>query len=474
MRLSLIPLSALALSACVAGPEPEIATPAPMLPQEFRYSAGTDERASLAALLPNEDEGFLLLSTAALESGPSLAEAIARVEAARAGASRAGAERLPNIGADASVEFRRSNPSQFGSNIPSAIPFDREQTGYAANLTARWDADIFGALKASERAAIARLDAASANAEAVRIALISEIAASVIDWRTIEMRHKALEQDLAAAERLVDITDERVEAGLLAGFRHLRIVATASQSRTRLASIESERARLLGRMVMLTGLHAQKVEAMLGEQPDLNERPAAPSALPSQLLNNRPDVRRAAAELAASDADLAAAARKRFPKLNLSATLGLLAFNLDDLFNDESNIYNLGVGLAAPLLDFGRIQAEIDGAAANKKAAFAAYRGAVFTALADAETAYGLIAAADSEAQSALRENAELEHVADLAETRFRAGLEDSLALLEARRAADTSGERAAASIGRARRARVLLWQALGGDAYPTSLSTSQ
>jgi len=227
-------------------------------------------------------------------------------------------------------------------------------------------------------------------------------------------------------------------------------------------------------MVMLTGLHAQEVEAMLGGQPGLNERLAAPSALPSQLLNNRPDVRKAAAELAASDAELAAAARKRFPKLSLSATLGLLAFNLDDLFNDESNIYNLGAGLAAPLLDFGRIQAEIDGAAANKKAAFAAYRGAVFTALADAETAYGLIAAADSEAQSALRENAELEHVADLAETRFRAGLEDSLALLEARRAADTSGERAAASVGRARRARVLLWQALGGDAYPTKLSTSQ
>ena len=123
--------------------------------------------------------GFRSLAAAAIEGGPSLAEAIARVEAARAGAARVGAERLPNIGLDASVDRRRSNPSQFGSNVPAAIQFDREQTGYSANLTARWDADVFGALKANERAALARLDAATASAEAVRIALVSEIAASV-------------------------------------------------------------------------------------------------------------------------------------------------------------------------------------------------------------------------------------------------------------------------------------------------------
>lgn len=474
MRLTLVSLGALALSACVAGPPPEIATPTPELPTEFRYAARDNEQASIAALLPNEDKGFRALSAAALESAPSLAEAIARVEAARAGASRAGSERLPNIAVDASVDRRRSNPSQFGSNVPSAIQFDREQTGYSTNLTARWDADIFGSLKANERAAIARLDAATATAEAVRIALVSEIAASVIDWRTLDRRRESLEQDLAEANRLVAITSERVSAGLLAGFNNLRIKATASQSETRLAALRSERARLLGRLVLLTGLDAQQVETALaqgGGEPQLSP---APPSLPSDLLANRPDVLAAAAELAASDADLAAAARKRFPRISLSATLGLLAFNLDNLFDDESSIYNLGAGIAAPLIDFGRIQSEIDGAAANKQAAFAAYRGAVFTALADSETAYGLVDAADGEAMAAIRESEELARVADLAETRFEAGLEDSLALLEARRAADSSGERAAASLGRARRARVLLWQALGGDAYPTNRSTSQ
>jgi outer membrane protein TolC len=124
---------------------------------------------------------------------------------------------------------------------------------------------------------------------------------------------------------------------------------------------------------------------------------------------------------------------------------------------------NLTAGIAGPLLDFGRIEAEIDTAAAGKRAAFAAYRGAVFQALGDAETAFGLTEASTAEAEQALRERDKLKRAAALAEVRYRAGLADFLTVLEARRAADASGERAAAAVGRARRARILLWQALGG-----------
>lgn len=87
----------------------------------------------------------------------------------------------------------------------------------------------------------------------------------------------------------------------------------------------------------------------------------------------------------------------------------------------------------------------------------------------DAEAAYGLVAAADREAAAAADEALSLGRAAALAETRQRAGLTDFLTVLEARRAADASGERAAAALGRARRARVLLWQALGGGPVPAS-----
>jgi multidrug efflux system outer membrane protein len=462
-RLAGAALLPLMLAACVMHPAPEIATTTPELPESYFYRPENGASAGLAALLPSDDPAYAALAKAAIANSPSLAEAAARVESARAGAQRAGAERLPNIAADASVKRNRINTAQFGAaGQQGFIP--AEQTSYGANITASWDADIFGRLKAQERAALARIDAASAQAQGVRIALLAEIAGSVIDWRTLAARTAALESDTKAALRLAELAGSREAAGIAPGFDRVRAEAQASASRSRLAALESERARIVGRLVTLTGQSAADVAAALAAPGPVSTPTAPPAALPSELLANRPDVAAAAANLAASDADLAAAARARFPRLTLSGVIGLLAFDPADLFND-SIVGSLAAGIAGPLLDFGRIAAQIDGAAADKRAAFAAYRGAVFQALGDAEAAYGLVAAADEEARLAVKERDELQRAASLADTRFRAGLASFLEVLDARRAADASGERAAAALGRANRARVLLWQALGGEA---------
>lgn len=474
LRTAIVAAAPIALAACVAGPPPDIATPAPELPEAYLYTPDTSAQAGLATLLPAEDPAFAALSARALAEGPTLAEALARVDAARAAAHGAGAARLPSIGANASVERRRSNPAQFGGNVPSAIDFDTDQTGYSANLTASWEIDLFGRLKASERAALARLDGADASAQAVRIALLAEIAGAVIDWRSNAAREAALAQDLAAAERLAQLAAKREEAGLAPGFDRVRAEAAASQSRSRLAALQGERAQIVGRLVALTGQDARSVGEVLAQSAEASALPVPPTALPSDLLAQRPDVRAAAADLAAADADLAAAARARFPRLTLSAALGLLAFDFGKLFDSGSDVYSVSGGIAAPLLDFGRIEAQIDGAAAGKRAAFAAYRGAVFNALGEAESAYGVVAGADAQSEAAARESADLERAASLAETRYRAGLADFLTVLEARRAADASGERAAAALGQARSARVRLWLALGGDAQAMTRSTTQ
>jgi len=453
----------LALAACMASPAPEIATPTPGLPDAFFFAPDAEAQTALNALMPETDPAYRALSGAALASAPSLAEALARIEAARAGARAAGAERLPNITADASVRQNRINTTQFGqAGRQGFVP--QEQTSYGANITASWDADIFGRLKAQERAALARIDAASAQAQGVRLALLAEIAASVTDWRVIEARAAAIDADVAAARQLASLAKVREDAGIAPGFDRVRAEATASSSQVRLAALESERARLIGRLVTLTGQDAASVRAALVSAAPALTPAAPPASLPSELLANRPDVAAAAANLAASDADLAAAARARFPRITLSGVIGLLAFSPDDFFDEDSLVGTLTAGIAGPLLDFGRVRAGIDAAAADKRAAFAAYQGAVFQALGDAEAGYGLVAAADAEARASLEERDLLNRAAGLAETRYRAGLASFLEVLEARRAADASGERAAAALGRASRARIGLWQALGGE----------
>jgi len=467
--MALLPLT---LAACAMQPAPEIATPTPELPQAFFFKPEGGTGAQLAALMPAGDPAYRSLSEAALANGPSLAEAVARIDAARAGARRAGAERLPNISADADVTRNRINPAQFGqAGQQGFIP--REQTAYGANIVASWDPDIFGRLKAEERAALARIDAASAQAQGVRLSLLSEIAASVTDWRVLDARAEAIKADSAAAQALAGLAKVRENAGIAPGFDRVRAEATASSSLVRLAALESERARLIGRLVTLTGQNAATVRAALATPVSALALSNAPAALPSDLLANRPDVAAAAANLAASDADLAAAARARFPRITLSGVIGLLSFSPEDFFND-SIVGTLTAGIAGPLLDFGRVGAGIDAAAADKRAAFAAYRGAVFQALGDAEAAYGVVAAADAEAQLSVNERDQLTRAASLAETRYRAGLASFLEVLEARRAADASGERAAVAMGRAARARIVLWQALGGEGAASAAPTDQ
>lgn len=465
MRARAIPfaLLPLTLAACMANPAPEIATPTPELPRAFFYAPDAAAQTGLDALMPEGDPAYRALSTAALAQAPSLAEAAARIDAARAGARRAGANRLPNITADGSVRQNRINTAQFGqAGQQGFIP--EEQTSYGANITASWDPDIFGQLRAQERAAIARIDAASAQAQGVRLALLSEIAASVTDWRVLEARSAAINDDARAAQQLAGLAKVREDAGIAPGFDRVRAEATASSSQVRLAALESERARLIGRLVTLTGQDGATVRAALANAAPALAPGAAPAALPSDLLANRPDVVAAAGNLAASDADLAAAARARFPRITLSAVIGLLAFDPEDFFDTDSLVGTLTGAIAGPLLDFGRVGAGIDAAAADKRAAFAAYRGAVFQALGDAEAAYGVVAAADTEAQLAVTQRDQLNRAAAIAETRYRAGLASFLEVLEARRAADSSGEAAAAALGRAARARIVLWQALGGE----------
>ncbi len=463
-RALLAAASALTLAACAAGPAPEIATPVPVLPESYLYAPDAQTGAALGALLPVADPAFDTLAAQALASSPTLAEAAARVEQARAGAQRAGAERLPSVGANASVTGQRTNPDQFGSNLPAGLSIDTERVAYAANITARWDPDLFGRLRAQERAALARIDQADASARAVRLALLAEIAASVIDWRTLEARDAAIRDDLSSATELARLAGVRERAGIAPGFDRVRAESAAAASQSRLAALDSERARLTGRLVTLTAQGGEQVRASLAQRPQDVAMAASVVTLPSSLLSNRPDVLAAASALAAQDAELAATARQRFPVFNLSGAIGLLAFGIGNLFDADSLVGSLAASVAAPLLDFGRIEAEIAASAAQKKAAFEAYRGTVYTALGDAEAGYGLVAGADAEARAADHEAASLQRAARLANTRYEAGLADFLTVLEARRAADASGERAAAALGRARRARVILWQALGGE----------
>jgi NodT family efflux transporter outer membrane factor (OMF) lipoprotein len=420
-------------------------------------------RGSFDDLLPVDDRAYAQLRERALAEAPTLGAALARIEAARANVRGAGAARLPNVTGSAGIVRSEGNAAQAGGNVPPGADFG--QTRMEAGINASWEVDLFGRLRASQRAAAARLDAASAEADGVRLALLSDIAEAVIDARTLAARAAVTRADLASAEELVAITGIRVRAGISPGFDLVRAQSLEADARARLAPLAAERAAIIGRLVTLTGLPTADVMAAL-EQPSglaLNARPVLEA--PSQVLRARPDVRSAEARLAAADAELAAAAAERYPRLTLSGALGIVALGLGGVFDEDALVGSLGGSVAGPLLDFGRIAARIDGAEAGAAEAFANYRGAVFRALGESEAALGAIRAGDERVRL-LAEQANFDSDGvGLARERYRRGLDTFLTVIDAERSANASRSALVAARGEAQRARIALYRALGGGA---------
>lgn len=462
MRL-LLAASALTLSACATTVERAQPPASVVLPDAFAMlDSEAVARDNIAALLPERDAAFASLAERALADAPSLAAALARIDAARAGLRGAGAARLPNITGSAGVTQSEGNAAQAGGAAPVGADFSR--TRLEAGVNASWEIDLFGRLRASERAAAARLDAASADADAVRLVLLADIADAVIDARTVTARAAVIRADLASAQELVAITQVRVRAGISPGFDLVRAQSLAADAQARLAPLAAERASIIGRLVTLTARPTAEVMSVL-EQPEgalLDARPV-PEA-PSLVLRARPDVRAAEARLAAADAEIAAAAAERFPRLSLNGALGLVALGVGGLFDEDALVGSLGGAMAGPLLDFGRVAARIDGAQASAAEAFAQYRGTLFRALGESESAFGAIRAGDERVRLLTMQAMLDGDGIGLARERYRHGLDTFLTVIDAERTANASRTSLAIARGQAQRARIALYRALGGD----------
>ncbi|MAF60306.1 MULTISPECIES: efflux transporter outer membrane subunit [Pseudomonadota] len=462
-RWSLAAVSMLCVSGCsTIGMAPE-GNREIVAPAEFHFApAGTlAVSRELSALLPVEDPAFQSLLVRA-EQAPNLELALARIDAARAVTARAKAERKPDIGLGASARGVKTNPNRFGT-FPAGISLDATQLELGGQISARWDPDIFGGLRNAELAAQHRLDAAGFEAQAVRIAIKAEVAAAVVDWQNMRDQQAVFASSIASAEDRAQLIASRVRAGISPGFDSLRAEALVESLKAQLSALEGEQAAIVARMVALTGAPAELVLEDLNKSPGTWRSRTSVSAVPSTVLAARPDIQAAAARLAATDADLAAVAAQRFPRFTLSSALGLLSLSFGGLFSNDAIVGLLGGEVAGPLLDFGRVEAEIDESRAQGRIAFAELRRDTFAALGETEEAFGRLSSADAEARM-LRQQAERDaDVASLAATRYRSGLENFIVVLDADRNAYAARQAAIASEARAARARLVLWQSLGG-----------
>jgi len=378
-----------------------------------------------------DDPALDALIREALERNPDIDITAARVAEARAIARAASADRLPSVGLEAGVE--RSRESVLTLPVPQA---QTTQTSYYVQGSVRYELDLWGRYAHASEAARARLLASELDQEAVRLSLSGEVARA---WYALKAASEQLDnarESLANREESLRIERIREEGGESDEFTLRRVQAEVASTRTAEQQFELEVVRRANALAVLLGRSPREmVEGRVlptGELPD--SAPQLPAGLPSSVLELRPDIRAAVANLEAAAADVGVARADLFPRISLTGLFGWASLELDDLFSAPAETWSAAAALAQPLFEGGRRLAGVDRAEALKQQRRAEYAKTVQAAFGEVLDALQGQQSLGSIQASASERAAALSRATELAELRYREGDIAYLELLDVRR----------------------------------------
>ncbi|MDR5776835.1 MULTISPECIES: efflux transporter outer membrane subunit [unclassified Caballeronia] len=389
-----------------------------------------------------------------------LAAAVARVKQARASATIAGAARLPSVTgfADAS----RVGGFMINDNLPSGSAFD-------LGLSASYEIDFWGKNRATRDAAIERVRASAFDRATVLMTLTADVADGWLQTVALRERETLAERNLHTAREILRTVESQFRAGYVTALDVAQQrTLVASQQRT-VASLHQQADDSEALLATLLGVPATGF-AVATRTLDSVGAPDVDAGVPSSLLVRRPDVAFAEAQLAAAHADVAAARAAMFPSITLTAYVGTGGDQVRRIFDNP--LYSLADGFTAPIFDAGALAAGRDLALAQEEELLAAYRQAIVTAFADVERALNAIAGADAQHRAQDDERHEAQHTLELARSRYQAGAQTALTVLDAQRTLYSADD----ELIQTRLARLLaavsMYRALGGGWHADNART--
>lgn len=383
-----------------------------------------------------------------------VAAAMARVRQADAQARIAGAALLPEVEFDALGERYK----EVGYSAANS---------YSGYLSASYELDIWGANRAVRKSALANLSATMYAHDGVLLTVDADVANMYLQTLALREREAIAHQDLAVAKRILVFVQSQYEAGAASALdvaQQKTLVATLRQTIIQIG--QQARGSLIA-LAILVGRTPQDFY-IGGNGLGAVTVPAINAGLPSELLTRRPDLAQAERQLAASDANVTVARAAMLPSFTLTTYAGVGSTRLSQILDHP--IYDLAAGVAAPIFNAGLLAANRDLSLAQREELLAEYRHAIISAIGDVQAALN---AADSlarqqQAQDDVLNQARLSM--DLAQSRYRAGAETLLTLLDAQRtfysAKDTAVQLKLARL----QASVSLYKALGGGWHVPAL----
>ncbi|QYY28817.1 MULTISPECIES: AdeC/AdeK/OprM family multidrug efflux complex outer membrane factor [Cupriavidus] len=393
----------------------------------------------------------------ALDNNRDLRVAALNVEAFRAQYQIERADLFPAIGV-AAQETRQRIPADLSTTGRRIIA---SQYGVSLGTTA-WELDLFGRIRSLSEAALEQYFASDETRRSAQIALVASVANAYLALLADDAQLTLTRSTLANYERSYGLTRRSYEEGIAS-----RLDLRQSQT-----AVENARASL-ARYTRLVAQDENALVLLLGTgMPDdlpaplpLDQKLTAdvPAGLPSDLLQNRPDVLAAEHRLRSANANIGAARAAFFPRIALTASAGTASNELSGLFKAGSGTWLFQPQISLPLFTAGSLRASLDYAKIQKDINVAQYERTIQTAFREVSDGLAARGTYTSQLEAQVRFVEAAQDAYNLADRRYRTGVDSYLAVLDAQRSLYNAQQLLIVARQEQLTSEVNLYKALGG-----------
>jgi outer membrane protein, multidrug efflux system len=384
LRNRLLPLVLLGLPACtpsLTGNEPrEVNKAMPASFGEAGTSTSIAQKKFSEIFSPPELRGLI---DAALKNNRELNAQLQEIIITQNEISARQGDYLPKVNAQAGagVEKVGERTSQGVSDEAHGVP--AHLGDFKFGLAASWEVDVWGKLRNAAKAARLRYLASLEARNFMVTQIVAEIARSYYELLAVDNELDVLKKNIQIQTDALEIINLQKQAARVTGLAVQRFEAEVFKNKSRLYDVEQERVQLENRINFLVGRFPQPI----ARNPEEFKEPLPDdiqTGLPSQLLENRPDLRQAELELEAAKLDVKSARAAFYPALSIEAGAGYRSFNAEHLVaTPESLVYNVAGNLTAPLLNRAAINAQYRSANARQLQAVYNYEKTLLQAFTD-------------------------------------------------------------------------------------------
>jgi len=443
------------LSGCTVGPNYQRAT-APV-PAKWDVSEPWRESSPRDAVPKGDwwsvfhDDDLSALEEDALAANQTLQAAIANYHQARATAALQVATVFPTLGVNPSAyreRFPANRPEQ-GATVQLQTA---TQNAYTIPFTASYEVDLFGQRRRTIEAAEATYQANAANLENVRLVITADLAGDYFTLRQFDSELGILNRTVETLQKGLELVDSRHKGGVASGLDVAQEETLLQTTRTQATLLLQQRKQQEDAIAVLVG------------------KPA----LPSDLLERRPDIALAERQMASANAQIGVAKAAYYPSLNLFADGGWQTANIAKLVNVSSIFWALGANVAESILTGGARRAQVEFAKAGYDATVANYRQSVLAAFQNVQddvTGLQILQQASQTQQQAVDA---ARRTLDISTDRYKGGLVNYLDVVTAQQNLLSNEQEAAVIQGQRLVTSVLLVKDLGGGWDASSLAVIQ